>query len=274
MRYCRFCGEELVDGQCDCYEYQASVGNVRSQYQQAYQKSKEPLIIPKFRLKFSSVGSFISSVRDQSGMSEPELITTDPFEHNVPIVPDCLQPEENEIVVKQYNIAKLRTRLKFMKAEGRLMVTNRRILFRAAGTSLTGNILQEHQFNLDELGGIEIHKDYKFSFLSFFGCMFLDIFVLALVFALFASSTSTSIVAVGIILGIIGLLPTFLFYKRFWIKLMCAIASSGFFSMAVAISDGNGFLRFLLIMANIIVFIDLIIVVCVPNLVIKIKTEG
>ena len=48
------------------------------------------------------------------------------------------------------NLALLRTRLKFMKAEGRMMVTNRRVLFRAAGTSLTGNILQEHQFNLDE----------------------------------------------------------------------------------------------------------------------------
>ena len=96
-------------------------------------------------------------------MSEPSSNAGDPFEYNVPIVPDCVKPEENEVVVKQYNIARLRTRLKFMKAEGRLMVTNRRILFRAAGTSLTGNLLQEHEFDLDELAGIEMHKDYKFS---------------------------------------------------------------------------------------------------------------
>lgn len=42
------------------------------------------------------------------------------------------------------------------------MITNRRILFRATGTSLTGNIAQEHQFNIDEIGGMAIHKDYKF----------------------------------------------------------------------------------------------------------------
>ena len=130
-------------------------------------------------------------------MSEPDLRTNDPYEHNVPIVPDCIQPEENEIVVKQYNIARLRTRLKFMKAEGRLMVTNRRVLFRAAGTSLTGNILQEHQFNLDEIGGIEIHKDYKFSLLSFFGCFALEFVALFLTQMIFATTGNAGTVVVG-----------------------------------------------------------------------------
>ncbi len=282
MAFCRFCGKELVNGQCDCEKFQASVGNMggngaaaeNTQYQQAYQKSGEPFLVPKFKLNFSSPSSFFSSIRDQSGMSEPDLRTNDPYEHNVPIVPDCIQPEENEIVVKQYNIARLRTRLKFMKAEGRLMVTNRRVLFRAAGTSLTGNILQEHQFNLDEIGGIEIHKDYKFSLLSFFGCFALEFIALFLTQMIFATTGNAGTVVVGVILGILGLLPTFIVYKHFWLKLLCAIVGSGCFSMALAASNNSGFLKFLVGVASVIVFIDLVIVCFVPNLVMKIKTKG
>lgn len=275
MKYCRYCGKELVNGQCDCYEFQTSIGNTSAnQYQEPYQQQKEPFLISSFNPDFSSVSGFVSSIRDQSGMSEPISSTGDPFEHNVPIIPDCIQPEENEVIVKQYNVAKLRTRLKFMKAEGRLMVTNRRVLFRAAGTSLTGNILQEHQFNLDEIGGIEIHKDYKFSFLSLLGCLLLDIVAVLLTTMIFSRTGNGGTIAIGVILGFLGLLPTFIVYKHFWLKLLCAIISSGCFSLALAASFGNKFLGFLVILASFIVIVDLIIVCFVPNLVIKIKTKG
>ncbi len=278
MAFCRYCGKELINGQCDCYEFQASIGNMGNggnvQYQQAYEKSKDPFIIPSFNPNFSSLSGFVSSIRDQSGMSEPTTNTGDPFEHNVPIVPDCIQPEKNEVVVKQYNIAKLRTRLKSMKAEGRMMITNRRVLFRATGTSLAGNIAQEHQFNLDEIGGIEMHKDYKFSFLSFFGCLWLNILAISLTQMIFSSTSNGGIIAIGVILGIVGIVPTFIVYKRFWLKLLCAIVGNGCFSMALAASSSSGFLSALVVIANIIVIIDLIIVCFVPNLVIKIKTKG
>lgn len=276
MAFCRFCGKELVNGQCDCYQYQASIDNVEGngQYQEAYQKTKEPFLVQLFKPDFSSASGFMSSIRDQSGMSEPSSNVGNPYEHNILIVPDCIQPEENEIIVKQYNVAKLRTRLKFMKAEGRLMVTNRRVLFRAAGTSLTGNILQEHQFNLDEISGIEMHKDYKFSFLSFFGCLLLNGFAIYLTQMIFLSSSNGGTIAIGVILGLLGMLPTFIVYKRFWLKLLCSIVGSGCFSMALAASSRSGFLLFLVIVVNIIVLIDLIIVCFVPNLVIKIKTKG
>ncbi len=275
MAFCRYCGEELINGQCDCYEFQASIGNTtNNQYQEAYQSAKEPFLIQSFKPNFSSVSGFVSSMRDQSGLSEPTSNADDPFEHNVPIVPDCVQPEDNEIVVKQYNIAKLRTRLKFMKAEGRLMVTNRRVLFRASGTSLTGNILQEHQFNLDEIGGIEMHKDYKFSILSFIGCLLIDILALYLTQMIFSSTVNGGTIAICVILGILGLVPTFIVYKHFWLKLLCSIIASGCFSMAFAASIGSGFIGFMVVLANIIVIINLIIVCFVPNLVVKIKTKG
>lgn len=276
MTYCRFCGKELVNGQCDCYEYQASMRNTgeNGQYQEPYQKSKEPFLIQNYKPDFSSASSFISSIRDQSGMSEPSSIVGDPYEHNVPIIPDCIQQEDNEVIVKQYNIAKLRTRLKFMKAEGRMMVTNHRILFRASGTSLTGNILQEHQFKLDEIGGIEMHKDYKFSFLSFFGCILLNLLAVYLTAIIFSDTGNGGTIAIGVILGILGMIPTFIVYKHFWLKLLCAIISNGCFLIALAASGKSNLLLFLVIVSGIVTLIDLIIVCFVPNLVIKIKTNG
>lgn len=275
MAFCRFCGKELVNGECDCREFQASMGNDNNtQYQEPYQKIKEPFVIPAFKIDLSSFSGFISSLRDQSGLSEPNSNANDPFEHNVPIVPDCIRPEENEIVIKQYNIAKLRTRLKFMKAEGRLMITNRRILFRATGTSLTGNIAQEHQFNIDEIGGMAIHKDYKFSLLSFVGCVLLNVLAMYFMAGIFAGADNGGMAVLGVLLGIAGMVPTFVIYKHFWLKLFCAILGTSCFSVAWAASSGNGFLGFLAIIANIIAFVDLLIVCFVPNLVIRIKTKG
>lgn len=298
MAFCRFCGKELVNDQCDCYEFQASIGNVaeseNAQYQQQYEKRKDPFIAPSynpdfssfrgfissFNFNFSSLSGFVSSLREQSGMSEPAANTKDPFERNVPIVPDCIQPEENEVVVKQYNIAKLRTRLKFMKAEGRLMVTNRRVLFRATGTSLTGNLAQEHQFKLDEIGGVEIHKDYKFSLLNLIFCFLLDIpavFLATLLVSGLSLSEGFSFI-LGLIFGITGLIPTFIVYKRFWFKLFCANVGVGCIGMAFMASRDSIFLLILVGIISIVVYIvaliDLMIVCFVPNLVMKIKTNG
>lgn len=101
----------------------------REHSQKRKNKNKESKAVPKHHFNSSkSVSRFVSSFQRRSGFSD------DPYEYNIPIVPECVQPIENEVVVKQYNIAKLRSRLKFMKADGRLMVTNRRVLFRAAGT--------------------------------------------------------------------------------------------------------------------------------------------
>ena len=278
MLYCTYCGKKLVNNQCNCSKFQALVKNAgngkNTQYQEAYQRTRDPFMIPSFKPNLSSVSGFVSSIRDLSGMSEPTSNHKDPFEHNVPIVPNCIQPAENEKIVKQYNVAKLRTRLKFMKAEGRLMVTNKRILFRAAGTSLTGNVLHEQEFNLDEIGGVEFRKDYKFNILNFICCLLLDILALYLTMKIFSSISNVGAIVIGIILGIVGLVPTFIVYKRFGLKLFCAIISSICFLMVSMAFRNSGFLTFLVIVANMIVLINLIIVCFVPNLEIEIKTKG
>ena len=272
MKYCRYCGMELIDGQCNCYEFQASIGN--APHQRSRGKRKDPFLISRFKPNFSSFSGFISSIRDLSGMSEPNSSFADPYERDIPIVPSCIAPEENEIVVRQYNVAKLRTRLKFMKAEGRLMVTNKRVLFRAAGTSLTGNTLQEHQFNLDEIGGVEIHKDYKFSLLNLFGALLLTSLAAFGAIFLMSKMKPDAIKVLATILGIIGMAPTFAVYRRFWLKLFCVDMSIGFLGMAYGLSDNSKFLLVLLILSGLLSLVNLIVVCFVPNLVLKIKTKG
>ena len=155
------------------------------------------------------------------------------------------------------------------------MVTNRRVLFRAAGTSLTGNLLQEHEFNLDELAGIEMHKDYKFSLLNFFGSILVESLAMLLAMTLLSSTGNGGTIAVGVILGLLGIVPTVIVYKHPWLKLLCAGISVACFQMAISSSTGGqGFLLFLLLIASIVYLIDLVIVCFVPNLMIKIKVKG
>ena len=264
-------------------------------------RKKYPFFIKSLKPNFSSVSALVSSVRDQTGISEPSASNVDPYEYDVPIVPDCVKLEEKEVVVKQYNIAKLRTRLKFMKAEGRLMVTNRRVLFRAAGTSLTGNIFQEHQFNIDELAGVEMRKDYKFSLLNLIGSFLVIALANAILFygcyqgllgADFEPDTIKILsILLGITFGILGAIPTVVVYRHPWFKLFCsAFSVTGFFIAMVAIrmssryrsssrySDDSGFGAKLMIafivIAALMMLINILVVCFVPNFAMIIKVKG
>lgn len=280
--FCPYCGRKMVNGRCECIGFQNSKNKGINGFLNT--NGKEPFLIPSFNLNTSSFSGFMSSIRDLSGMSEASSSIDDPYEHDVPIVPDCIEPEENEIVIKQYNIAKLRTRLKFMKAEGRMMITNRRVLFRAAGTSLTGNILQEHQFNLDEVGGIEMHKDYKFSLLNLIGCILLSAFASGLIGWIIGSLARNAfyngggVAGIAIlfsILGFAGLIPTFIVYKHFWLKLFCASISVSCFACSGSLLENvKALYVVLLIISGLILLINIVIVCFVPNLVIKIKTKS
>jgi hypothetical protein len=328
MAFCRYCGKELVNGQCDCAmskrqqaASQQKSGNMQVRkpephfssnnyensyqngyqdhyqdqgryqdekqysYQQPYQKIKEPFFVESFNLDFSSFSGFISSLRDQSGIGR-ENRNGNPYEQNVPIVPDCIEPEANEVIIKQYNLCKMRTRIKFMKAEGRLMITNRRVLFRAAGTSLTGHTLQEHQFNIDEIGGIQMNKDYKFSFFNFILCQIVAALAYLLVFMIMNGLDSeSSAAAFGIILGIVGILPTFIIQKHFWLKYFWAQAGAAALTFPllslfgeILFSNKNAFLlivMLLIALINAIVIIINIIILCfIPNFRMEIKTKG
>lgn len=97
----------------------------------------------------------------------------DVFERGKRIVPDCIKANEGEIPVKQYRFAILRTRGAFEKAEGRLQITNKRLLFRATGRSLQGKTELHEEFNLSEIAGFEARNRHVFSLLKLIGAILL-----------------------------------------------------------------------------------------------------
>jgi hypothetical protein len=113
----------------------------------------------------SPVGKFIISMKNRMGIGSPERNATDTYERGMQIIPSCISANENEIPVRQYNIAVLRNLLKFERAEGRMQVTNKRVIFRAVGRSVRGRTTLQHEFAIDEIAGIEAINNFKFSFL-------------------------------------------------------------------------------------------------------------
>ena len=97
----------------------------------------------------------------------------DVFERGKKIVPECIKANEGEIPVKQYKFAILRTRGAFEKAEGRLQITNKRLLFRATGRSLQGKTELHEEFNLSEIAGFEVRNRHVFSLLKMIGAILL-----------------------------------------------------------------------------------------------------
>jgi len=113
----------------------------------------------------SKIANSLKSIKNRMGIGTPERNETDTYERRMNIVPECISANENEIPVKQYNIAVLRNLFKFERAEGRIQVTNKRVIFRAAGRSVGGRTTLQHEYAIDEIAGIEARNNYKFSFL-------------------------------------------------------------------------------------------------------------
>lgn len=112
----------------------------------------------------------------QSGVSFQNILrlndpdydrNADYYERGKQIVPDLVAPCENEIPIRQYHVVDIRSRLQGLWAEGRIMVTNKRLLFRASGRSFIGRTRLEQEYELDEISGINISHGVRFSLFDF-----------------------------------------------------------------------------------------------------------
>ena len=158
MCFCMECGSELNElGSCtnaDCVNYKEvvkedhsnSFGNKNSEEEKDNNESK------------SSLKEKIAFFKDSAEKEKGKLI-----------VPECVDADENEVHIKQYDIARLQSLCKGAFAEGRLQITNKRVLFRANGISISGPTTMQTEFSIEEIGGIEIRKEPKFNFITSIG---------------------------------------------------------------------------------------------------------
>lgn len=146
--YCTNCGRQIsVGATCDC----GHVANATS--------------------GVAVVHNLVDKVNGE--ISSNEMFNGTWYERGQEIVPDNVHSNDGEVTIKQYKAAVLRSRVKFMRSEGRMQVTNKRLLFRATGRSLRGKTVLQHEFAIDEIAGVEIKKDYRFSILDLIGMLLL-----------------------------------------------------------------------------------------------------
>ena len=112
-------------------------------------------------------------------MSQTASFSSNPvFEATKKIVPECVAASDNETPIRQYTVAELRSRIigiTYKKALGRLQITNKRIIFRAAGKCIAGPTTIQSDVALDEVAGIEARREYAFRISDLLIALFLSL---------------------------------------------------------------------------------------------------
>lgn len=203
------------------------------------------------------------------------------------IIPTYTQKTDDEVTVKQYHIATLRSRIRGQYAKGYLQVTNKRLLFHAPGASYQGQLSLHHEFSIADISGIEIKQNNRVSFFNFFilSCC-IPLFIAAISSALFAElHTHTPVLAtiLSAVFLIASTLPFFLVKKHFWVKLFslalgygAVFATGGLFNVTATLVAGVywNVADIAAILAAPILLLNLILVCLVPDLTLIIKTNS
>ena len=263
-KYCSKCGKELnPDGTCNC---------------SGEKESRQTSVLRRF----------VSKVFGRMGVgSDSEQEAQNVFEREKKIVPDLITQNDAEIPIKQYDIAKLRSRIMCKYAEGRLQITNKRVIFRAAGTSPSGKITLHHEFSVEELAGVEIKKTTRGSFLNIILGIILTLIITNPFYSMFNSFNRASTLAAtifGYLLIVVFVAPFFLIKKRFWLKL-CSVSAA--FGVSAGLSDltskavdymlGRSLFDITDTISTVILFIwifNMVLVCLVPELRFGIKTKS
>lgn len=146
MPYCTRCGKKIEEGErCSCQSERLPTD---------FNKLAEEALSNK------------NPVRQFFGVKEMSVDPKVRYERGMKIIPENVMPDEGEITLRQYDLCTMRSRIKFARAEGRLQVTNKRIIFRAKGTSLSGPTQVQHEFSIAELAGFQISRNFRFSLLD------------------------------------------------------------------------------------------------------------
>ena len=201
------------------------------------------------KIKWSKLRTCFLKLFNKIGPNE-EVDGTEWLEKGKSIVSDVVDSTEGEITVKQYDVAQLRTRLKGCKADGKMQITNKRVLFRAAGKSLVGRTVYQSEFDISHIEGVEIGKGYRFMWLDFFIAIYLmgwSVSLGLLVGGVLVFSGSIFLNVLTILCSIATTIPFYLVQKHYKIKLFSAGIGGGLLSATIASAALHGY-KFLIIL--------------------------
>ena len=197
------------------------------------------------------------------------------------IVPDCIKSDTDERPIKQYDIARLQSLIKFARAEGRLQVTNKRVLFRAVGNSILGPTALQYEFSLEEIAGIEIRKEPRFNFLTTLLVILFSVLTVAFLSPIFTPVYNWKLVGTifAILLAFAAVIFFFVFKEKNLVRhIVLSIILSAlplkFTALDVIADSGNKIQNLALVIVSITFFINLLYFAFARNLVVNIKTKG
>jgi len=325
-KFCKHCGRPLVEGEtCNCTGQQPIAPPQQNpmpayppqepqnfyppqQPQNTYVPPQNPNygqqsapVVDTQQLKQNAQG-FWENFKNRIGIGDPELNQGDAFETDKKIVPECISASEGEIPVKQYTVAKLRSRIigiPYTKAMGHIQVTNKRLIFRAPGRCIAGRTTLQQEFAIDELAGIEARREYVFNIWDFLLATIVGwfgSFLMTLLFTMIRDEASWdwqvawSFILIGpIILG--SFISFAMIYKKWLLKILCLGAGvAGISNVAATMYAAHlradtefaefiFMLLFILVVAVALIFTILqlitVFIYCIrPNLVLTIKTKS
>lgn len=103
------------------------------------------------------------------------------------LLTENLSPADNELEVKSYHCTSFKSSLLSLNAEGYLVVTNKRVVFHAFGTSFVGKSILQSEVPIEDVSGISIYKGSYFSLMHLFGAFFLSVFLGSVVHSILVS---------------------------------------------------------------------------------------
>ena len=212
MAFCKYCGEEIFE-------------NIPHECERKPQQKTTPKINTNLNVNPHQIKNLLTGLVQRVGILDSKL---DYYEKDMQIVPDSIALEDGEIPVKQYaHLATMQTKIKLTRAHGRLQITNKRVLFRANGSSPAGKTVCQQIFDLDKLDGIEIRKDFRFRLGDTFFAFLLSTIVMTYVGkvtdALFSADWCYPIMMV---IALLTCIPVFLWKTKWLEKIM--LLSIGF----------------------------------------------
>ena len=247
---------------------------------------------PKFRVWAKAKGLFVHALNyiNQNENVENE---NDYYERDKAIIPDCVEPDNGEITVKQYDLAILRTRHKLTRAEGKLQITNKRLIFRATGRSPMGKTVYQSEFAMDKVDGVEIRRDHRFFLWDFLVSYWLSswFFVIGILIAWLLPRDSVFWTVCALLLSLGSVVPFFTVRKKHLIKLLILSVGNGItFAIAMVntsfieelMEHGNPEkMTFLMVLGlvlsafySVLYILSMFMSLFKPNLVVEVKTSS